>query len=191
MRVVFIVLMLLIALLIAIVAALNNEVVTVSYILGQLEVTLFAVILGATGAGILIMIFFMIYRSIHNYVKSESERNLKKELQRRVKHLENENKKLESELEKLQKEREKAAAQTQAELESEKRKLEEELNKERRERENITAQEQAELEAEKEKLEKELIKQKQQQEQQAHGTTEVEGETEMPKKKGFWDFLKR
>ncbi|MGM0652409.1 MAG: lipopolysaccharide assembly protein LapA domain-containing protein [Bacillota bacterium] len=191
MRVVFIVLMLLVALLIAIVAVLNNELVTVNYIFDQIEVTLFTVILGATAAGILIMIFFIIYRSIHNYIKSESERNLKKELQRRVKHLENENKKMENELEKLHKEREKAVAQNQAELEAEKRKLEEELNRERKEREKIIGQEQSELEAEKEKLEKELRKQ---QEQQPQGSTEPTGsadENEPLKKGGFWNFLKR
>jgi len=62
--------MILIAILIVVLAALHNEPVTVNYIFGQIEVTLFAVILVSTVAIIIIMIFFMIYRSIHNYIKS-------------------------------------------------------------------------------------------------------------------------
>ncbi|HED24116.1 MAG TPA: LapA family protein [Firmicutes bacterium] len=186
MRTIFIVLMIIVALAVALVAVLNNEMVTVNYIFGQVELTLFTVILGSALAGIIIMIFYGIYRSIHNYIKSESERNLKKELQRRVKLLENENEKLEEELERFKKEREEAAERAKAELEAEKNKLAEELNRQNKEREEAAAIEQAELEAEKQKLEEELRKQ-----QKGNGTPEVEVETPEPQKKGFWDFLKR
>jgi len=186
MRTVFIILMILLALFIAAVAMLNNEIVTVSYLFGQLNLSLFSVILGSALAGILIMILFSIYRSIHNYIKAEGERGLKKELQRRVKVLEGENKKLEDELAKLQKEREDAAARAQAELEAEKKKLEEELNRQKKESENAAAKEQAELEAEKRNLEEELIRQKKELE-----SLEAKNEDGTPKKKGFWDFLKK
>ncbi len=186
MRLVFIVLMIILALLIAAVAVLNSEVVTVNYLFGQIELNLFAVILGSTLGGILIMMFFSIYRSIHNYINSESQRNLKKELQRRVKTLEDEKKKLENELGKLQKEREEAAAKSHAELEAEKKKMEDELNRQRKEREDAAAKEHAELEAEKEKLQEKLIKQ-----QKNIGGTEAQDDTGSPEKKGFWGFLKK
>ncbi|MFO8192546.1 MAG: lipopolysaccharide assembly protein LapA domain-containing protein [Bacillota bacterium] len=186
MRTLFIVLMIILALAVAIVAVLNNEMVTVNYIFGQVELTLFTLILGSALAGILVMVFYGIYRSIHNYIKSESERNLKKELQRRVKFLENENKKLEEELERFKKEREEAAERAKAELEAEKNKLSEELNKQKREREEAVAKEQAELEAEKQKLEEKLRKQ-----QNGNDVLEVEEDSPEPQKKGFWDFLKR
>ncbi len=120
MRTVFIILMILLALAVAAVAIANQEIVTVNYLFGQLQLTLFAVILASVLAGILIMMFFYIYRSIHNYVKSGSERALKKELQQRIKSLENENKRLEEELARLQKERENAAEKARKELEVEK-----------------------------------------------------------------------
>ena len=193
MRIVFIVLMILLAIAVAVVAALNNEIVTVHYLFGQVELTLFAVILGSTFTGILIMVLFGIYRTIHNYIKSESERNLKKELQQRIKLLERENKKLEEEVEKLKKERENAAEKSRAELEAEKNKLEEELNKQRKEREEIIEREQTELGAEKERLEEELRRQKQEElrkSKQETGSLEADEETQSPPKKSFWDFLK-
>ncbi len=187
MRLIFIVLMILVALAVALVAVLNSEIVTVNYLIGQAELTLFAVILGSALAGVVVMVFFIIYRSIHGYVKSESERNLKREMQNRIKHLEKENKRLEDELSKLQKERETAARQDRDELEAEKRRLEEELKRERKAREESALKEQDELESEKEKLEKELRKQAQE-----SNTPEPEGDTEKPpEKKGFFDFLKR
>jgi len=186
MRTVFIVLMILLALAIAAVAMLNSEVVTVNYLFGQIELTLYALILGSALAGIIVMIFFCIYRSIHNYIKTEGERGLKKELQRRVKVLESENKKLEDELVKIQKEREAAAAKAQAELEAEKKKLEDEQSRQKKERENELAKEQAELETEKRKLEDELKKQQKENEKLIE-----RDEDGNPVKKGFWDFLKK
>ncbi len=72
MRTVFIVLMVLLALAVVAVAMLNQEIVMVNYIFGQVELPLIAVILGSALADVLIMVFFYIYRSIHNYVKSGS-----------------------------------------------------------------------------------------------------------------------
>lgn len=187
MRTIFIVLMVLLAIAVFAVAIANQEQVTVDYLFGQAELTLFALILGSVLAGVLIMVFFGIYRSIHNYVKAGSERALKKELQQRVKFLESENKRLEQELDKLQKERENAAEKAKEELEAEKRKLEEELNRQRKEREEEAAKEQAELEAEKERLKEELKKEK----KEKGGSGEQEDTTSPSKeKKGFWDFLK-
>jgi uncharacterized integral membrane protein len=159
MRMIFFVLALILALVIAVVALINKEVVTLDYLLDQSNFTLSIVILGSAGAGVLVMIFFGIFRSIQKYMGSQAERGLKNELQHQVKTLENEKKKLEDELSKLQKEREEAAAKTQAELEAEKNKLEDELNRQQKEREENTIQEQKALEAEKKRLEEALIKQ--------------------------------
>jgi len=187
MRTFFIILMLLLAFAIAAVAIANSEIVTVSYLFGQIDLNLFAVILGSALGGIMVMIFFMIYRGIHNYIKSESVRNLKKELQRQVQSLGAENKKLEDEISKLQREREIAAEKARTELENEKKKLEDELTRQQRERENTMAREQAELEAEKHKLEEELKKH-----QGVIGAPEAELTGEDPTvKKGFFDFLKK
>lgn len=186
MRTVFIVLMLLLAIAIAAVAMLNNEIVTLHYLFGQANLTLFALILGSALAGVLLMIFFNIYRSIHNYIKAEGERTLKKELQHRVKALEGEKSKLEDELRKFHKEREDADAKARAEIEAEKKKLEDELNRQKKEREDAAAKEQAELEAEKKELEDELKKH-----QKESDRLEVHQENGSPKKKGFWDFLKK
>jgi len=187
MRTFFIILMFLLAFAIAAVAIANSEIVTVSYLFGQIELNLFAVILGSALGGIVVMLFFMIYRSIHNYVKSESERNLKKELQRQLKALETENKKLEEEIGNLQRAREVATEKSRTELENEKKKLEDELTRQQKERESSMAKEQAELEAEKHKLEEELKKH-----QVVKGNSAPELTSEEPAvKKGFFDFLKK
>ncbi len=186
MRTLFIILMILATIALIAVALLNSEVVTVNYLIGQIDLNLFAVILGSALIGIVIMIFFMIYRSIHNYIRAESERNLKKELQRRLKTLETEKNQLENELAKMQREKELAAEKARVELEAEKKKLEDELARQQKERDEIAAREQAELEREKTKLEEELKKQLKEHE---HGET---GETVLPpQKKGFFDFLKK
>jgi uncharacterized integral membrane protein len=159
MRMVFLILALILALVIAVVAMINTEVVTLNYLLDQSNLTLALVILGSAGAGVLVMIFFGIFRSIQKYMGSQAERGLKNELQHKVKTLENEKKKLEDELNKMQKEREEAAAKAHAELEAEKKKLEDELNRQQKEREENAVQEQEALEAEKKRLEEALIKQ--------------------------------
>ncbi len=139
MRVIFLVLALLFGLIIAVVAMINNEVVVVNYLFGQINLTLFMLILCSAFAGALFMGSLAIFRSIHNYMNSQGDRGLRKELQNRIKILEDEKKKLEDELRKQQKEREEAAAKAHAALEDEKRKLEDELRKQQKDHEDTVA----------------------------------------------------
>ncbi|MDW7739004.1 MAG: lipopolysaccharide assembly protein LapA domain-containing protein [Bacillota bacterium] len=186
MRTLFIILMVLAAIVIVTVALLNTEAVTINYLLGQITLTLSMLIIGSALAGVLVMIFFMVYRSIQNYIKAEGARSLKRELQTRVKTLESEKRTMEDELNKLHKERELAAEKSRVELETAKKKLEEELTRQQKEREDAEAKEKAELELEKSKLEEEL--KKQQDNQQQSETVQTD---DTPKKKGFFDFLKK
>ncbi len=141
MRMIFLLLALLVGLVISVVAMINNEIVTVNYLFGQVSLTLFMLILGSAFAGAVFMGFLGIFRSIHNFMNSQGDRGLKKELERRVKLLESEKGKLETELGKQQKEREDAAAKAHGDLEDEKEKLEKELNKQQKEREDTAAKE--------------------------------------------------
>ncbi len=141
MRMIFLLLALLVGLVISVVAMINNEVVTVNYLFGQVSLTLFMLILGSAFAGAVFMGFLGIFRSIHNYMNSQGDRGLKKDLERRVKLLEGEKGKLEAELGKQQKEREDAAVKAQSNLEDQNKKLEEELKKQQKEREDAVAKE--------------------------------------------------
>jgi len=132
MRTIFLVLAMLIGLVIAAVAITNNEVVTVNYILGQINLTLFMLILGSAFAGALFMSFLSIFRGIQNYTKSQGERGHKKDLQKRVKSLEDENEELRDELEKQNKDREDATKKKQDALENENKKLDDELKKQQK-----------------------------------------------------------
>ncbi len=129
MRAIFLVLALLIGLVIAVVAIINNEVVTVNYLFGQVSLTLFMLILGSAFAGAMFMSFLGIFRGIQNYMNSQGERGHKKDLQHRVKSLEDENKKLGDELNKQHKDREDVAKRKQDTLEDENRELGDELKK--------------------------------------------------------------
>jgi uncharacterized integral membrane protein len=139
MRMIFLVLALLFGLVIAVAAIINNEVVTVNYLFGQVNLTLFMLILGSAVAGALFMGSLGIFSSIHRYVNTQGDRNHKKDLQHHVKGLENEKKKLEEELNKHQKEREDAAAKAYASLEDEKKNHEDELRKQQKEHDDATA----------------------------------------------------
>ena len=141
MRMIFLLLGLLVGLVIAVVAMINNEVVTVNYLFGQVSLTLFMLILGSAFAGAVFMGFLGIFRSINNYMNSQGDRGHKKELERRVKLLESEKGKLEAELGKQQKEREDAAVKAHGDLVDEKKKLEEELKKQQKEHEDAVAKE--------------------------------------------------
>ena len=132
MRIIFLVLALLFGLIIAVTAMINNEVVTVNYLFGQVSLTLSMLILGSAFAGAMFMVSLGIFRSIQNYMKSQGERGHKKDLQHRVKILEDEKKKLENELKRQQEEREDAATKAHTTLEDEKKKLEDELEKQRK-----------------------------------------------------------
>ncbi len=129
MRAIFLILALLIGLVIAVVAITNNEVVTVSYLFGQVSLTLFMLILGSAFAGAMFMSFLGIFRGIQNYMNSQGERGHKKDMQHRLKSLENENEELREELEKQNKDREDAFKKKQDVLENENKKLDEELKK--------------------------------------------------------------
>jgi lipopolysaccharide assembly protein A len=129
MRIIFLMLALLLGLVIAVAALINNEVVTVNYLFGQVSLTLFMLILGSAVAGALFMGSLGIFRGIQNYMSSQGERGHKKDLQQRVKLLEDEKEKLEDELKKQQEEREETAAKAHTALENEKKHLEDELKK--------------------------------------------------------------
>ncbi|MFO7951454.1 MAG: lipopolysaccharide assembly protein LapA domain-containing protein [Bacillota bacterium] len=139
MRVIFLMLALLLGLGIAGAAMINNEVVTVNYFFGQVSLTLFMLILGSALAGAMFMGSLGIFRGINNYMNSQGDRGLKKELQNRVKILEDEKKKMEDELRKQHKEREEAAAKAYDALEDEKSKLEDELRKQQKDHEDKVA----------------------------------------------------
>lgn len=139
MRVIILVLAVIIGLIIAAVAMINNEVVTVNYFFGQVNLTLFMLILGSAVAGAVFMGSLGIFRRIHNYMNAQGDHGLKKELMNRVKTLEDEKKKMEDELKKNQKDREDAAARAHSSLEDEKIKLEDELRRQQRDREDMVA----------------------------------------------------
>jgi len=136
---IFLLLALLFGLVIAVAAMINNEVVTVNYLFGQVSLTLFMLILGSAFAGAMFMGSLGIFRGIQKYVSSQGERGHKKDLQHRVKILEDEKKKLENELKKHQEEREDAAAKAHTALEDEKNKLEDELKKQQKNHEDDVA----------------------------------------------------
>jgi len=139
MRMLFLIFALLIGLIVAAAAMINNEVVTVNYFFGQISLTLFMVILGSAFAGALFMGSLGIFRSIRNYMNAQGERGHKKDLQHRVKLLEDEKKQLEDKLRKQQREREDNAAKVYDDLEDEKKKLEDELKKQQRNHEDAIA----------------------------------------------------
>jgi len=132
MRMIFLVLAVLLIIIIAVAAIINNEVVTVNYLFGQVNLTLFMLILGSAFAGAMFMGFLGIFRSIHNYMNSQGERGHKKDLEKRVKLLEDEKKKLEDKLSKQQKDREEASKETKAALIDENKKLTDELKKQQK-----------------------------------------------------------
>ena len=135
MRLIFLVLALMFGLIIAAAAIINNEVVTVNYFFGQVNLTLFMLILGSAVTGALFMGSLSIYRGINNYMSSQGDRGLKKELQNRVKTLEGEKKELEEDLSDQQEEREKASSKAYESVENEKKRLEDELRKQQKEHE--------------------------------------------------------
>jgi len=146
MRMLFLLLALLFGLIIAVAAIINNEVVTVNYLFGQVSLTLFMLILGSAVAGALFMGSLGIFQSIRGYMNAQGERGHKKDLQHRVKLLEDEKKKLEDKLSKQQREREDNATKVYDDLEDEnkkleddKKKLEDELKKQQRNHEDAVA----------------------------------------------------
>jgi hypothetical protein len=78
---------------ISVAAIINNEVVTVNYLFGQVNLTFFMPILGSASSGAMFMGSLGVFRSIHNYMNSQGGARSKKDLQHRVKTLEDELKK--------------------------------------------------------------------------------------------------
>lgn len=143
MKTMFLLLALLLGLAIAVAAIINNEVVTVNYLFGQISLSLFMLILGSALAGALFMGLLGIFRSISIYLNTQGDRLHKKDMQHHVKDLEDEKKKMQDELSKQQKEREDAAAKAYAALEDEKNKLKDELREQRKDRDDAVAKEYA------------------------------------------------
>ncbi len=94
----YLVVALLFSLLIAVMAMVNSEIVTVHYLFGQARVSLIVLILGSACAGALTLGFFGLYRSIRTHLKLREEHRNQEELQRRLKLLEEEKNVLEIEL---------------------------------------------------------------------------------------------
>ncbi len=86
----YLVLGLIFSLLIAIIALANNDIVTVSYIFGRVQVSLILLILGSAVTGALAMGLFSIFRSIRNAFAFRELRNQQAVLQKKVKALEEE-----------------------------------------------------------------------------------------------------
>jgi uncharacterized integral membrane protein len=86
----YLVLGLIFSLLIAIIALANNELVTVSYIVGRVQISLILLILGSAVTGALAMGLFSIFRSIRNAFAFRELRNQQVVLQKKVKALEEE-----------------------------------------------------------------------------------------------------
>ena len=141
MRTIFLILAFLVSFVIALVAIINSEVVALNYLFGHVNLTLSILILGSALAGALVMGFFSIFRSIHNYMKSEGDRGYKEELKRRVRLSEDDKAKLENELGNQKKELKNAADKEYTHLEKEKEKLEYELEKQQKEHDDTAAKE--------------------------------------------------
>ncbi len=108
MSMLYLVLALLFSLLIAVVAMVNSESVTVNYLIGQVRLSLIVLILGSACAGALTLGFFSLFRSIRTHLKFRKEHRNQEELQRRLELLEEEKNKLEAELGRRQLEHEAA-----------------------------------------------------------------------------------
>lgn len=102
----YLLLALMFSLLIAVVATVNVESITVNYLFGQAQLSLMVLILGSASLGALTMGFFCVFRSIRTHLKFREEHRNQEELQNRLKLLEEEKYKLEAELGKRQMERE-------------------------------------------------------------------------------------
>jgi len=138
MKTIFLLLSLLVGLLISVAAIINTDVVTVNYLLGQIDLPLFMLILGSAIAGAMFIGFLNIFSSINKHMKSQGDRDYKKVLDERVKVLESETIELQAELDKQQKEREQASEKAYTDLENENKRLEAELKMQQKEHDDTT-----------------------------------------------------
>lgn len=95
---IYLILGLVFSLLIAIIALANNETVTVSYIVGRIEISLILLILGSAIAGALVMGLFSLFRTIRSAIAFRESRHRQNAMQKQVKKLEEEKLYLEAEL---------------------------------------------------------------------------------------------
>ncbi len=102
----YLVLALLFGLFTAVVAMANSEIVTVNYLIGQIRLSLIAIILGSAWAGALTAGFFSLFRSIKTHLKFRETHRNQEELQRRLELMEKEKMRLEAELGRWQMEHE-------------------------------------------------------------------------------------
>jgi lipopolysaccharide assembly protein A len=109
----YLMLALLFSLLIAVVAMINGDYVTVNYFFGQAQLSLIVLILGSACGGAMTMGFFSLFRGIRTHLKFREAHHNQEELQRRLELLEEEKNNLEAELGKRQTERKAAVAKEQ------------------------------------------------------------------------------
>ena len=105
MNMLYLVLALLFSLLIAVVAMVNSETVTVNYLLGHANVSLIVLILASACAGALTVGSLSLFRGIQNQLKFRGLRHHQEYLQDRVEFLEKEKTRLEAQLGRQQIER--------------------------------------------------------------------------------------
>ncbi len=96
----YLILGLIFSLVIAIIALVNNETVTVNYVFGRTEISLILLILGSAVTGALAMGLFSLFRSIRTAFVFRKLRQQQKVLQKQVKVLQEEKIFLEAELSK-------------------------------------------------------------------------------------------
>lgn len=96
----YLILGLIFSLVIAIIALINNETVTVNYVFGRTEISLILLILGSSVTGALAMGLFSLFRSIRTAFAFRKLRQQQKALQKQVKVLQEEKIFLEAELSK-------------------------------------------------------------------------------------------
>ncbi len=109
----YLMLALLFSLLIAVVAMINGDHVTVNYLFGQARLSLIVLILASACGGAMTMGFFSLFRGIRAHLKFREAHHNQEELQRCLDLLEKEKNNLDAELGKRQMERESTVAKEQ------------------------------------------------------------------------------
>lgn len=115
-----IVLALLFSLLLAIVAVANHQPVEVNYIIGEAQIPLIVLIIGAAAAGALVVGLISFYRSIRVALQARGEKKRQDELQQRLESLVADKTALQQKLEQLQAPVEAEAAAAKEAVEEEK-----------------------------------------------------------------------
>lgn len=98
-----IILALIFSLLVAVIAAANNQPVSVNYIFGEAHISLIVLIFGAAAAGAMVIGLLSLYRGIRVALQMRGEKKRQEELQRRLDSLEQEKFYIQQKLKELQK----------------------------------------------------------------------------------------